>query len=96
MFVTNRRHKIAINKLKRFQGLGAALIRGWKVRKVMECNRIKDSIKIIKEKRNELNELSKNSSDANFNLKKQLYIKSVLRDEINQFKVKFNNFVKNG
>jgi hypothetical protein len=49
-----RRHLLAVKRLKAFKATALALIKGWKVRQVMRCLKIREEMKTIRVKKAEV------------------------------------------
>jgi len=75
-----RRHVIAVNRLKTFKAKALALIKGWKVRQVMRCLKIREEMKTIHIKKAEVAKEQKTLSETNnkYSIRKLEYLQKSL------------------
>jgi hypothetical protein len=71
-YMTRKRYRIASKRVNKFVGMLGALVKGWKVRNIMRCFKIKEEVKSIGIKRGEVEKEKDKSSNPNnkFNLRR--------------------------
>ena len=47
-YITQKYHRKAVQKMRKFKGNMKALVVGWKVRRILGCNKVQESIRSIK------------------------------------------------
>lgn len=78
--ITRRRHLAAFKRLKSFKDKMSALVRGWKVRRVMRCNKIREEMASIKIKYFETAKESQNICTNQYSKKRLEYLTYSLKN----------------